>query len=77
MGDLLDTEIHPGQGESGDIFIPTSKAGCKILDHIMARQSTVSKPTFRVMVRRTSAAARKIWKSKSATSWSCETKSRR
>jgi glyoxylase-like metal-dependent hydrolase (beta-lactamase superfamily II) len=37
MGDLLDTEIHPGQGESGEIFYSNVKGWIKILDAIMAR----------------------------------------
>ena len=41
MGDLLDTEIHPGQGESGDIFYSNVKGWIEILDRIMARQLPV------------------------------------
>ena len=38
MGDLLDTEIHPGQGESADVFFSNVSGWIKILDNIMARQ---------------------------------------
>lgn len=41
MGDLLDTEIHPGQGESGEIFFSNVEGWLKILDNIMARQLAV------------------------------------
>lgn len=41
MGDLLDTEIHPGQGESGDIFYSNVKGWIEILDRIMARHLPV------------------------------------
>lgn len=41
MGDLLDTEIHPGQGESGEIFFSNVKGWIQILDNIMARQLPV------------------------------------
>jgi len=41
MGDLLDTEIHPGQGESGEIFYSNVKGWLQILDNIMARQLPV------------------------------------
>jgi glyoxylase-like metal-dependent hydrolase (beta-lactamase superfamily II) len=41
MGDLLDTEIHPGQGESGEIFYSNVKGWIKILDAIMARNLAV------------------------------------
>ncbi len=41
MGDLLDTEIHPGQGESGEIFFSNVKGWIKILDNIMARNLAV------------------------------------
>jgi len=41
MGDLLDTEIHPGQGESGDIFFSNVKGWIEILDRIMARHLPV------------------------------------
>ena len=41
MGDLLDTEVHPGQGESGDIFYSNVKGWIEILDRIMARQLPV------------------------------------
>ena len=37
MGDLLDTEIHPGQGESGEIFFSNVKGWIQILDNIIAR----------------------------------------
>jgi glyoxylase-like metal-dependent hydrolase (beta-lactamase superfamily II) len=41
MGDLLDTEIHPGQGESGEIFFSNVKGWIKILDNIMQRNLAV------------------------------------
>jgi glyoxylase-like metal-dependent hydrolase (beta-lactamase superfamily II) len=41
MGDLLDTEIHPGQGESGEIFYSNVEGWIKILDNIMQRNLPV------------------------------------
>ena len=41
MGDLLDTEIHPGQGESAGVFFSNVKGWLQILDTIMARQLPV------------------------------------
>ncbi len=41
MGDLLNTEIHPGQGESGGIFFSNVKGWIQILDNIMARHLPV------------------------------------
>ena len=41
MGDLLDTEVHPGQGESGDIFYSNVKGWIEILDRVMARHLPV------------------------------------
>jgi cyclase len=41
MGDLLDTEIHPGQGESGEIFYSNVKGWIQILDNIMQRNLPV------------------------------------
>ncbi|MGH7826314.1 MAG: MBL fold metallo-hydrolase [Candidatus Binatia bacterium] len=41
MGDLLDTEIHPGQGESGEIFYSNVEGWIKILDNIMQRNLAV------------------------------------
>lgn len=41
MGDLLDTEIHPGQGESGGIFFSNVAGWIRILDNIMARSLAV------------------------------------
>lgn len=41
MGDLLDTEIHPGQGESGEIFYSNVKGWIQLLDNIMARHLPV------------------------------------
>jgi len=73
MGDLLNTEIHPGQGESAKVFFSTSKDGFRFSTTSWP-DICRSKPTFPVMARRTSAVAPKIWKSKSATSWSCATK---
>ena len=37
MGDLLDTEIHPGQGESAGVFFSNVKGWIQVLDNIMAR----------------------------------------
>ena len=41
MGDLLDTEIHPGQGESAGVFYSNVAGWIKVLDSIMARQLAV------------------------------------
>jgi glyoxylase-like metal-dependent hydrolase (beta-lactamase superfamily II) len=41
MGDLLDTEIHPGQGESAGVFYSNVEGWIKILDNIMARNLPV------------------------------------
>jgi glyoxylase-like metal-dependent hydrolase (beta-lactamase superfamily II) len=41
MGDLLDTEIHPGQGESAGVFYSNVKGWLLILDNIMARDLSV------------------------------------
>ena len=41
MGDLLDTEIHPGQGESAEVFYSNVKGWVQILDNIMARNLPV------------------------------------
>lgn len=41
MGDLLDTEIHPGQGESGSVFFSNVQGWLSILDRIMARNLPV------------------------------------
>ena len=41
MGDLLDTEIHPGQGESAGVFFSNVKGWIQILDNIMARNLPV------------------------------------
>jgi glyoxylase-like metal-dependent hydrolase (beta-lactamase superfamily II) len=41
MGDLLDTEIHPGQGESGEIFYSNVQGWLDILDNIMRRNLPV------------------------------------
>jgi glyoxylase-like metal-dependent hydrolase (beta-lactamase superfamily II) len=40
-GDLLDTEIHPGQGESAGVFFSNVKNWLILLDRIMARQLPV------------------------------------
>ena len=40
-GDLLDTEIHPGQGESAGVFFSNVKGWIRILDNIMARNLPV------------------------------------
>ena len=41
MGDLLDTEIHPGQGESAEVFYSNVRGWVQILDNIMARHLPV------------------------------------
>lgn len=41
MGDLLDTEIHPGQAESAGVFYANVAGWIKVLDNIMARQLAV------------------------------------
>jgi cyclase len=41
MGDLLDTEIHPGQGESAGVFFSNVSGWIRILDKIMARNLPV------------------------------------
>jgi len=41
MGDLLDTEIHPGQAESAGVFYANVKGWLKILDNITARNLPV------------------------------------
>ncbi|MFM2128818.1 MAG: hypothetical protein RL477_364 [Pseudomonadota bacterium] len=40
-GDLLDTEIHPGQGESGGVNYSVIDGWVRILDNIMARKLAV------------------------------------
>jgi cyclase len=41
MGDLLDTEIHPGQGESAGVFFSNVAGWIRILDNIIARNLPV------------------------------------
>jgi cyclase len=41
MGDLLDTEIHPGQGESAGVFFSNVRGWIRILDNVMARNLPV------------------------------------
>lgn len=41
MGDLLNTEVHPGQGESADVFFSNVRGWIQILDNIMARSLPV------------------------------------
>ena len=41
MGELLDTEIHPGQGEDAGVFYSNIKGWIQILDSIMARNLPV------------------------------------
>jgi glyoxylase-like metal-dependent hydrolase (beta-lactamase superfamily II) len=41
MGDLLDTEIHPGQGESAGVFFSNVRGWIRILDNIMERNLPV------------------------------------
>ncbi len=75
-GDLLDTEIHPGQGESAGVFFSNVKNWLVLLDNITARRcrSTLTCPdTGRCM----SAAALPTWKSRRNTSSPCATKSQR
>ena len=40
-GDLLDTEIHPGQGDSGGVYFSQVQNWIEILDRIMARNLAV------------------------------------
>jgi glyoxylase-like metal-dependent hydrolase (beta-lactamase superfamily II) len=41
MGDLLDTEIHPGPGESAQVFFSNARNWIILLDRIIARQLPV------------------------------------
>jgi glyoxylase-like metal-dependent hydrolase (beta-lactamase superfamily II) len=41
MGDLLDTEIHPGPGESAQVFFSNARNWIAALDRIMARRLPV------------------------------------
>src|SRR5919106_1702286 len=41
MGDLLDTEIHPGQGESAGVFYSNVKGWMQILDNVIQRNLPV------------------------------------
>lgn len=41
MGDLLDTEIHPGQGESAGVFYSNAKNWIRLLDQIIDRHLPV------------------------------------
>ncbi|MGH6767628.1 MAG: MBL fold metallo-hydrolase [Xanthobacteraceae bacterium] len=41
MGDLLDTEIHPGPGESAQVFFSNARNWIAVLDRIMARRLPV------------------------------------
>ncbi len=41
MGDLLNTEIHPGQGESAQVFFSNSRNWIAILDRIIERRLPV------------------------------------
>jgi len=41
MGDLLNNEIHPGQGESGGVYFSQPQGWIEILDRITARQLPV------------------------------------
>lgn len=40
-GDLLDTEIHPGQGESAGVYYSVVDGWIRLLDNIMARKLAV------------------------------------
>ena len=37
MGDLLDTDIHPGQGESAGVFYSNGARWLKVMDNVIAR----------------------------------------
>ncbi|HKX51894.1 MAG TPA: MBL fold metallo-hydrolase, partial [Candidatus Binatia bacterium] len=41
MGDLLNSEVHPGQGESAGVFFSNVGGWIKVLDNIMARSLAV------------------------------------
>ena len=41
MGDLLDTDVHPGQGESAGIFFSNAKRWIETMDNILARNLPV------------------------------------
>ncbi len=41
MGDLLDTEIHPGQGESAGVFFSNVRNWVGLLDNVIARRLPV------------------------------------
>jgi glyoxylase-like metal-dependent hydrolase (beta-lactamase superfamily II) len=41
MGDLLNNEVHPGQGESAGVFFSNVDGWIKVLDSIMARSLAV------------------------------------
>jgi glyoxylase-like metal-dependent hydrolase (beta-lactamase superfamily II) len=41
MGDLLDTEIHPGPGESANVFFSNAKNWIALLDRIIERRLPV------------------------------------
>ena len=41
MGDLLNTEVHPGQGESANVFYSNVKNGLMLLDRIIEQRSPV------------------------------------
>jgi glyoxylase-like metal-dependent hydrolase (beta-lactamase superfamily II) len=41
MGDLLDTEIHPGQGESAMVFFSNARSWIAMLDRIIERRLPV------------------------------------
>jgi len=41
MGDLLNNEIHPGQGESGGVYFSQVQPWIEILDRVIARQLAV------------------------------------
>lgn len=41
MGDLLDTDIHPGQGESAGIFYSNGRRWIEVMDRIAARNLPV------------------------------------
>jgi glyoxylase-like metal-dependent hydrolase (beta-lactamase superfamily II) len=41
MGDLLNNEIHPGQGESAGVFFSNVRSWLRLLDQIIARRLPV------------------------------------
>jgi Metallo-beta-lactamase superfamily len=73
MGDLLDTKSTQARESRRKFFTQTCKGGSTSLITSCGATSP-SKLTFPVMVPSISAGASKIWRNKSATSWSCAMK---